>query len=61
MSRIIGKFRVAPTEEDYRDAAYDGVWYPVCPYCGVPTPAEPDADKVCCQSCGKKFKLESIV
>ena len=47
------------TEEDLEDAALEGVWYPLCPYCGMQTPAEPDADDIVCTSCDKRFKIDN--
>jgi len=63
LSRIRGslsRLEIRPTEEDYRDAALGGVWYPTCPYCGVPTPVEPDADSTYCDFCDRQFKLRPI-
>ncbi len=47
--------RVVMTEEDVGEAAMEGIWYPKCPYCGLDTPAEPDADYIVCNSCDKRF------
>ena len=63
MSRIInvkGRSVVVPEEADYESAAYDGVWYPICTHCGSETPAEPDAQRVVCQTCEKEVELYSI-
>jgi len=52
---------VIPEEHDYEEAAEDGIWHPICPYCGLPTPAEPDADSVVCINCDARFRIRSIV
>jgi len=48
---------VVMTADDLEEATFEGVWYPICPYCGADTPAEPDADYVCCQDCDKRFRI----
>ena len=48
---------VTMTEEDFEASVMEGVWYPTCPYCGVSTPAEPDADAIYCQACNRRFKI----
>lgn len=59
--KIFDQVMVAPDEEDFESAAFNGVWYPECPYCGEITGAEPDADWVACQSCSQQFRLVRIV
>ena len=61
MSELVGNFKVGPTLEDYESATFEGVWYPRCPHCGTPTPAEPDADRVVCQTCERQISLVRIV
>jgi len=58
--KVFKELMVAPDEKDFESAALEGVWYPECPFCGSPTPAEPDAQAVFCQDCDKEFKLVSI-
>jgi len=48
---------VTMTEDDLETATFEDVWYPVCPYCGAATPAEPDAHAVYCQACNRRFKI----
>lgn len=48
---------VTMTMNDFERAVFDGLWYPICPYCGNETGAEPDADAVYCNACTKKFKI----
>jgi len=61
ITRIGPRVLVAPDIGDLEDAAYEGVWYPQCPYCGALIPAEPDADAVVCQVCERQVSLVSIV
>jgi len=63
MSKLViknGESLEIPREEDYEEAAFNGVWHPTCPFCGSATPVEPDTDEICCLYCGRKFKLYSI-
>lgn len=53
--------KVRMTEEDQRGAAYEGVWYPTCPYCGCDTSADPDDTQVTCNVCGNIFQIENPV
>ena len=46
-------------EKDLEKAALEGVWYPICPHCKASTPAEPDADKIYCQSCDREFRISN--
>jgi len=46
---------VEMTELDAQDAAMDGVWYPICPFCDEPTFAGPDTEVVVCVHCEKRF------
>lgn len=48
---------VRMTEADLEAATLEDMWYPVCPYCGASTPAEPDAHAVYCQACNRRFKI----
>lgn len=48
---------VTMTEDDLEQAVFGGVWYPICPHCGAPTGAEPDATFVYCNACGKRFRI----
>jgi len=50
---------VTMTEGDLEAATMEGAWYPVCPYCGTETPAEPDAHAVYCEACSRRFKIEN--
>lgn len=47
--------------EDLEEATMDGVWYPICPYCGEDTPAEPDAHSIHCNGCNNSFKINSLI
>jgi len=47
------------TERNLEQGAMDGVMYLRCPYCGCDTPAEPDAQTICCQECDKQFKVNN--
>jgi len=64
MSRIVrpngGLPTVIPEAQDYEEAENEGVWYPICPYCGLPTTAEPDAEDTVCNNCDARFALCSI-
>lgn len=48
---------VTMTEDDLETATLEDLWYPICPYCGAETPAEPDAHAVYCQACNRRFKI----
>lgn len=45
------------TPQGLHDAIVGEGWNPNCPYCGSPTPVEPDADYVYCQDCNQRFKI----
>lgn len=48
---------VTMTADDLETATFEDLWYPICPYCGAETPAEPDAHAVYCQACNRRFKI----
>lgn len=51
--------RVRFTLEMLRQAAENSVIYPVCPYCELLTPAEPDAEDIFCVNCEKRFEIDN--
>ncbi len=51
--------KITMSEEDLEQAAIDGVWYPVCPYCEAYTLAEPDAQLVYCANCDQLIEVDN--
>lgn len=50
---------ITMSESDLARAEVDGVWYPLCPCCELPTPAEPDAQLVYCIHCDQRFEIDN--
>jgi len=48
---------VTMSEDDLQSAVMDGLWEPTCPYCGASTAAEPDAEYIYCDACGRRFRV----
>lgn len=51
--------RVKFTLEMLRQATGRSVIYPLCPYCQLETPSEPDAQDAACIHCDQRFGIDN--
>ena len=58
-SRRVFMPKVRMSLKDFEQVALDSVWYPICPNCEQPTPAESDAEFVYCIHCDIRIKIEN--
>lgn len=50
---------ITMSEADLKQAAHQGVWWPLCPNCETETPAEPDAQLVSYIHCDALIEIDN--